>query len=67
MDFLEPGYPFIIVKKLSMEVIEKTIHAHTQNNAYWLKLHPFSGSIKTDMFNKLQKDQDKAHDSFNII
>ena len=66
MDFLEPGCPFIIVRKLTMEIIEKAIHAHTQDNAYWLKLHHFSGSIKSDMFNKLQEDQDKAHDSFDI-
>ena len=66
MDFLEPGYPFIIVKTLTMEVIEKAIHAHTQDNAYRLKLHHFSGSIKSDMFNKLQEDEDKENDSFNI-
>jgi hypothetical protein len=66
IDFLEPGCPFIIVRKLTMEVIEKTINAHTQDNAYWLKLHHFSGSIKSDMFKKLQEDQDKAHDSFDI-
>lgn len=66
MDFLEPGCPFIIVRKLTMEVIEKAIHAHTQDNAYWLKLHHFSESIKSDMFNKLQEDEDKADDSFDI-
>jgi len=49
-----------------MEVIEKAINAHTQDNAYWLKLHHFSGSIKSDMFKKLQEDQDKAHDSLGI-
>lgn len=27
-DFLEPGCPFIIIRKLTMEVIEKAIHAH---------------------------------------
>ncbi len=64
MDFLEPGCPFIIVRKLTMEVIEKAIHAHTQDNAYWLKLHHFSGSITSDMFKKLQEDEDKAHDFF---
>jgi hypothetical protein len=66
MDFLEPGCPFIIVRKLTMEVIKKAIHAHTQYDAYWLKLHHFSGSIESDMFDKLQEDQDKLHDSFDI-
>ena len=37
MDFLEPSYPFIIVRKLTMEVIEKVIHAHIEDDAYWLK------------------------------
>lgn len=34
MNFLEPGCPFIIVRKLTMEVIEKAIHARTQDDAY---------------------------------
>ena len=53
MDFLEPGCPFIVVKKLTMEVVEEAIYAHTQGNAYWSKLHHFSRSIKSDIFNKL--------------
>ena len=57
MDFLEPGCPSIIVRKLTMEVIEKAIHGHTQDNAYWLKLHHFSACIKSDMFNELQEDE----------
>ena len=63
VDFLEPGCPFVIVRKLTIEVIEKAIHAHAEDNAYWLKLHHFSGSIKSDMFKKLQEDEDKAYDS----
>ena len=58
MDFLEPGCPFIIVRKLTMEVIEKAIDAYTQDNAYWLKLHHQERHV--------QDDQDKAHDSFDI-
>jgi hypothetical protein len=66
MDFLGPGCPFIIVRKLTMEVIEKAIHAHAQYDAYWLKLHHFSVSIESGMFDKLQEDQDKLYDSFDI-
>ena len=58
--------PFIIVRKLTMEVIEKAIHADTQDNARWLKLHHFSGSLKSEMFNKLQEDEDKVNDYLNI-
>lgn len=39
---------------------------HRMIEAYWLKLHHFSGSINSDMFNKLQEDQDKLHDSFDL-
>lgn len=66
MDFLGPGCLFIIVRKVTMEVIEKAIHAHTQDGAYWLKLHHFSEFLESDMFNKLQEDEDKAYNSFNI-
>ena len=45
-NFLEPSIPFIVIKKVIMEIIEKAIQAHTENNTYWLKLHHFSESIK---------------------
>jgi hypothetical protein len=66
MDFLEPGCPFIIVRKLTMEVIEKAIHAHSQDDAYWLKLHYFSASIESDMFDELQEKEDKLYNSLDI-
>lgn len=66
MDFLGPGCPFIVVRKLTMEVIEKAIHAHTQDDAYWLKLHHFSESIESDMFNKLQEEEEKAYINLKI-
>lgn len=65
MDFLEPGYPFIIDRKLTMEVIKKAIHSDTQDDAYWLKLDHFSVSIKNDIFKKLQEDEDKAYAPFD--
>ena len=36
-----------------MDIIEKAIHTHTQNDAYWLMLYYFSASIKSNMFDKL--------------
>jgi len=62
MNFLEPGCLFIIVRKLTMKIIEKVINAYLQNDAYWLKLDNFSTNIDNDMFNRLQKDQDKESD-----
>jgi len=68
MDFVEAGCPFIIVRKLTMDLIEKAIHGHLHTDAYWLKLHHFAADISNDMFDKLQKDQDKFREwdkSFN--
>ena len=65
MDFLEPGCPFVIVRELTMEVIEKAIHAHAQDNAYWLKLHHFSGNITNDMFEKLQENENEDYLDMN--
>lgn len=66
MDFLEPGCPWIIVRELTMEVIEKAIHAHTRDNAYGLKLYHFSESIPNDMFTTLQDYEDKENDFLGI-
>lgn len=66
MDFVEPGCSFIFVRKLTMEVIEKAIHPYTEDNFYWLKLHHFSTSIESDMFDKLQEDQNKLYDSLDL-
>jgi hypothetical protein len=45
MDFLKPGCPFIIIRKLTFEIIEKAIQVHLKNDAYWLKLHHFAANI----------------------
>ena len=31
MNFFEPGYPFIIVKKLTKEIIEEAIQAYAED------------------------------------
>jgi hypothetical protein len=44
--FFGPSHPFIIVKKITKEIIEKTIQAYAQEyNEYWLKLYHFAGEI----------------------
>ena len=53
--FIEPGENYIIVEKLTSEIIEETIKAFVEENrAYWLKLYHFAGKIDTAVFNKLQ-------------
>ena len=44
--FIEPGEIYIIVEKLTPEIIEETIKAFVEENrAYWLKLYHFAGKI----------------------
>lgn len=56
MNYLEPGYPFIIVKKLTKEIISEAIKAYASDEAYWLKLYHFAGKVDTAVFNQLQAE-----------
>jgi len=56
MNYFEPGYPFIIVKKLTKEIISEAIEAYASDEAYWLKLYHFAGKIDTAVFNQLQAE-----------
>ena len=58
--FIEPGENYIIVEKLTPEIIEKTIKAFVEENrGYWLKLYHFAGEIDTAVFNRLQAEHTK--------
>ena len=56
MNYFEPGYPFIIVKKLTKEIISEAIQAYASDDAYWLKLYNFAGKVDTAVFNQLQAE-----------
>ena len=56
MNYFEPGYPFIIVKKLTKEIIYEAIQAYASDEAYWLKLYHFAGKVDTAIFNQLQAE-----------
>lgn len=56
MNYFEPGYPFIIVKKLTKKIISEAIEAYASDEAYWLKLYHFAGKVDTAVFNKLQAE-----------
>jgi hypothetical protein len=56
MNYFEPGYPFIIVKKLTKEIIYEAIQAYASDEAYWLKLYHFAGKVDTAVFNQLQAE-----------
>lgn len=55
-DFSEPGDPFIIVRKLTKEIIEEAVKAYAENGAYWLKFYHFAGEVDTAVFNRLQAE-----------
>jgi len=58
-NFLTPGEPMIIVRKLTMEVIEEAIQAYaTCGDAHWLKLYHFAPFIEPSMFDTLEKSED---------
>ena len=58
-NFLPPGEPMILVRKLTMEVIEEAIQAYAKDdNGYWLKLHHFASFIEPSMFDTLEKSED---------
>lgn len=46
-DFLSPGDPMIVVKKLTKEVVEKVIEAYAEGDAYYLKFYAAYLDVKT--------------------
>jgi len=56
MNYFEPGDPFIIVKKLTKEIISEAIQAYASDEGYWLKLYHFAGNVDTAVFNQLQAE-----------
>lgn len=56
MNYFGPSHPFIIVKKLTEEIITEAIQAYASDDAYWLKLYHFAGHIDTAVFNHLQAE-----------
>jgi hypothetical protein len=60
-DFLSPGDPIVIVKKLTKEVIEEAIQAYAEDDAYCLKFYAAELDVKTlDVL----KDRSIARDKF---
>ena len=46
-NFLSPGDPIVIVKKITKEVIEEAIQAYAEDNAHWLKFYAAELDTKT--------------------
>ena len=58
-DFLSPGDPIVIVKKMTKEVIEQAIKAYAEDDAYCLKF--YSAELDTKTLDVL-KDRSIARD-----
>ena len=58
-DFLSPGDPIVIVKKMTKEVIEQAIKAYAEDDAYYLKF--YSAELDTKTLDVL-KDRSIARD-----
>ena len=54
-DFLSPGYPYIIVSKLTDEIIKASIESfiNTENNLYWLKLYHITATLEIEDINEI--------------
>ena len=53
--FLEPGENYIVVEKLTPEIIKETIKAFIEeNHAYWLKLLHISSYFDIETFHNLR-------------
>jgi hypothetical protein len=46
-DFLSPGDPIIIVKKITTEVVEEAIRAYAEDDGYYLKFYSAELDVKT--------------------
>lgn len=50
---------WIVVRKLTQEIITETFEAYAENDAFWLKLHHFASRIDSSLFDELQVKQGK--------
>ena len=61
-DFLSPGYPYIIVSKLTDDIIKASIQSfiNTEDDSYWLKLYHITATLNIEDINELldQKEQE---------
>lgn len=63
MNDFEPGYPWIIVKSLTKDIIIETIKSYVKkNDGYWLKLYHFADQIDTRLFKQLQAEAKKLEE-----
>ena len=59
-NFLQPGTPMIVVKKLTKDIVTEAIRAYSEGQGYWLKLCQFGDELDITILNKLDAEHRKA-------
>jgi hypothetical protein len=69
VNFYGPGLPWIIVQKLTKEIIQEAIKAYIDDKpeGYWLKLYHFVTDIDITIFNQLQAQEIKESAQVNLL
>ena len=62
-DFVPPGYPYIIVSKLTDDIIRAAIQEFidTKEDSYWLKLYHMTATLKIEDINEILYRKEKEN------
>ena len=62
-DFLEPQYPYIIVSKLTDEIIKAAIQAYidTEDDSFWLKFYHITATLNIEDINEILYRKEKEN------
>ena len=55
-NFIRPGVPIILVKKLTKKIITEAIGAYGEGDGYWLKIYHFANSVAIYLLDKLEAE-----------
>jgi hypothetical protein len=68
VDFLRPGLPWIIVQKITKEIIQKAVKNYMDDkpDGYWLKLYHFANNIDIAEFDRLQTQETTRSTQFDL-
>ena len=69
INFFEPGPAWVIVQKLTTEIIHEAVEAYMNDrpDGYWLKLSYFGNDIDISVFDQLQAEEVEQSKKYNII
>ena len=54
VNFIEPGFSFIIVEKLTGAIIRKVLREYAKDDSYWLRLQHFEDEIPLSVLEALE-------------